>query len=384
MLYVRECICNMTVCGFCDNTINARKPSISCCSCKKQHHASCLTTSSELVNLLKEIKGLSWKCTDCTENCLLLNNGEIKNFLDEKIETALSALDGKLASFKSEISTLISSNSLHTLDNINPLPQPSYSDILKNKTQPAVIVLPKNPDQSVSKTKCDMLEKIDPINSELQFTKVKTVKNGGMVIGCHSKEESEKLRKMVQEKMSDSYVVRELNGISPRIRIVGMTEKYREDVLINYFLKCNSDLMSHTTNCKLIKLYPTKKNKDIYQAILQLDRNSYDKIIKAGNIFIGYDSCCVFDAIHIYRCFNCNEFHHNSNKCNKPVSCPRCSLNHDVKRCQSESLCCSNCLNLKNKHNIEISTDHAVWDLDKCSAYSRARDKLRNDVLAGR
>lgn len=373
----------MTICGFCDNIITARKPSISCCVCKKQHHVACISASSELINLLKEIKGLSWKCDECLENCILIQSGEINNFLNEKVDKSLSALDDKLTSFKSEISNLVSKNTSLSTDAKNVSSQPSYSDVLKNKTQPAVIILPKNPDQSISKTKCDLMSQINPANSELQLSRVKNVKNGGMVIGCQSREENEKLRKMVQDKMSDSYVVRELNGISPRIRVAGITEKHPVDSLVNYILKCNSDIFLNNAECKLLKFYPTKKNKDIYQAILQVDKNTYDKVIKAGYIFIGYDSCHVFDAIQIYRCFKCNEFHHSAKKCDKPISCPRCSLNHEVKDCKEQSLRCSNCVKLIDKLNIEISTDHAVWESDKCTAYTRARDKFRMDILAG-
>lgn len=150
---------------------------------------------------------------------------------------------------------------------------------------------------------------------------------------------------------------------------------------MEYIKKLNADLFALNTECKLVKFIPTKNNKNIFQATLQLDHKTYDRVIRAGNLFVGYDCCAVYGAIEIPRCFTCNEFHHYARSCQKSISCPRCSENHDLKSCKSDILCCSNCLNLKNI-STRVSTDHAVWEVSKCTAYIRAKDKVRNEILA--
>ena len=46
---------------------------------------------------------------------------------------------------------------------------------------------------------------------------------------------------MAEEKLnSNKYEVKEVRGINPRIRVVGMTEEYTEDQLITYITKMNS------------------------------------------------------------------------------------------------------------------------------------------------
>nr|CAI5849644.1 unnamed protein product [Callosobruchus analis] len=52
-------------------------------------------------------------------------------------------------------------------------------------------------------------------------------------IGCKSQEENRKLKAMVQEKLSDNYEVREVTGVYPRIKLVGMNCKYSEETLKN-------------------------------------------------------------------------------------------------------------------------------------------------------
>lgn len=364
----------MTVCGFCHAAI--RKSGISCDVCSNQFHSACVSEQTDLTRILEKTSGLSWKCSDCIGNCITVNQSDLSKLIEEKIETALSTLTSTFISLKNEFLKL-TSDKLTNLNETKVINQPKYSDILRSKSQPAVIIQPKKQDQPNAQTKSDINEKINPLASELRLSKVKNIKNGGMLIGCKSKADNDKFKKLAQETLADSYEVREVRGISPRIRVVGITENYSENVLLDYLKKLNTDIFSENCDCKLIKFFATKKNKNIYQAILQIDRFSYDKVIQAGNLFIGYDSCVVFDAIDIHRCFTCNEFHHSSNNCDKPVSCPRCAQSHEVRLCKSETLVCCNCLKLKN-----VPSNHAAWDTKKCTAYIRARDKLRTDILA--
>lgn len=364
----------MTICGSCSVTISRNKPCVFCSACKKQVHASCVSEIADIAHLLNTVKGLSWKCAECADSCMVINQADLCNLLDTRIENALSALNEKITSLKSDLCK-------SARENLPAVSQPRYSDVLKNKTHPAVIVKPKNTEQPITQTKSDVMRHINPIESNIQLSKVKSVKNGGFLIGCKNKEDNEKIKKMVEDKLSDSYEIQEINGINPRVRVVGLTENYPYDQLVTYIKKCNADLFLSNSVCKIIKTFPTKKNKNIFQVILQLDTFTYDKVIKAGNLFVGYDSCSVFDAIEIYRCYKCNEFHHSANNCKNSPVCPLCSENHDLKQCKSKVLCCSNCSKLKDTLNRDIPTNHAVWDKNTCTAYTQARDKLRNDIL---
>lgn len=367
----------MAICGFCSSAINIRKPNIFCSFCKKQFHSSCVYESTDISQLLEKVAGLSWKCGDCRENCATLNQADLTTMLNNKVQDALATLNSTFASLKNDIIKL-------TADKLSCIKEPDaiteqyrYSDVVKNKSQPAVIIRPKNQSQSNLQTKAEIKNKINPADVDIQLSKVKNIKNGGILIGCRNKDDNEKLKKIAVDRLSDQYEIKEFQGLNPRVRVVGITDKYEEDELLEYIKKLNADLFALNTVCKLVKLIPTKKNKNVFQAILQLDHKTYDRVIKAGNLFVGYDNCAVFDAIEISRCFTCNEFHHLSRSCQKPISCPRCGQNHEIKSCKSDILCCSNCLKLK-----DVSTDHAVWDVNKCTAYIRAKDKVRNDILA--
>lgn len=188
------------------------------------------------------------------------------------------------------------------------------------------------------------------------------------------------MRKLAVEKLFSSYDVNEVRGINPRVRVVGISSDISENDVLEIITKMNSSLIS--SDCKLIKYFPTKKNRNVYQAIVQLDKISYENVMHAGNVFVGYSSCVVFDAVDISRCYRCNEFNHSSKYCKKSHTCPKCGDNHEISNCQSDVFKCINCFALKKKLNSDnIDIDHAAWDITKCTAYSMARDKLRSDLL---
>lgn len=367
------------ICGKCANPISRRDSCVSCCVCKKEYHSTCISKSLEFLELLNKIEGLSWKCHECIK----VNEFDISKLIDEKILNAISTLNDTVERLKADILKLTENKTCNCDESKVSENKPKYSDILKNKTNPAVIIQPRNQSQEYSQTRSELLKKINPVSSNIQLSKVVNVKNGGVLVSCSNKNENEKFKKMVEENLSDSYVIREVHGVHPRVRIVGITEKYQENELLECIIKCNSDLILENSVCKLIKLCPTKKNKDIYQAVLQIDKNTYGRVSRVGNLFVNYDSCVVFDAIEVYRCYNCNEFHHSSKTCKNPVVCPLCGKNHDIKACKSKSVTCSNCVKLNEKQNIEVSVDHAAWNIKLCSAYKRACEKVKSDILIG-
>jgi hypothetical protein len=127
-----------------------------------------------------------------------------------------------------------------------------------------------------------------------------------------------------------------------------------------------------------------KKNNKVFQAVVQVDRLTYDRLIKAGDLFIGYDHCYVFDAVEILRCYNCNEFKHSSKNCNQKRSCPRCAvvdgLDHAVAECKASGFKCINCLKRVQRDKIDLDVNHAAWDVD-CPTYKVAVEKFKDDVL---
>ncbi|KAG5878312.1 hypothetical protein JTB14_025362 [Gonioctena quinquepunctata] len=111
---------------------------------------------------------------------------------------------------------------------------------------------------------------VDPTPSDFQLAFVKNTNDDGTLIGCKSKDGNTFLENMVQQKLSDSYVIRQVGGVNPRVQLVGLSDHYTSDTLQNLPFKCNKDMFSENSDCKVVKIMSTKKNDKIFQAIIRL------------------------------------------------------------------------------------------------------------------
>ncbi|CAG9818858.1 unnamed protein product [Phaedon cochleariae] len=301
---------------------------------KKVAKSACITKTADIINLINSIPGLFWKCSDCTNSYILLDSAGIQKIVKTKLNVALDSMKKDVDAAIIKINESETSNC-----------RMKYSDVVKDKSQPVILIHHNNSNQSSSSTKAEILRNVDPVQENLQLTKVKHVKDGGILISCGSRADNEKLKVRLKEKMSAEYKVKEVGGVLQEIRLVGMTQKFSADDLKTYLIKCNSNVFSHQSNCNILKIFPTKKNDNIFQAIIQVDNSVYDHALAAGNLFVGYDSCSVYDALDVHRCFKCNEFNHYFQRCSKAISCPICGQDHDLENCESNSKNCSIQLN---------------------------------------
>jgi hypothetical protein len=116
---------------------------------------------------------------------------------------------------------------------------------------------------------------------------VKNTKDSGLLVGFSCPDDNVRFKKLALEKLSDKYNIRELKDVHPHLKIVSMTERYEEAEfigLLEHVLKNNEALKPDTTY-KLIKYWPTKRNREIFQAVVQVDRATYDKLIAAEIVY---------------------------------------------------------------------------------------------------
>ncbi|KAG5885613.1 hypothetical protein JTB14_029778 [Gonioctena quinquepunctata] len=85
-----------------------------------------------------------------------------------------------------------------------------YSDVLKNKSQPVILIHPNNSNQSDSSTEAEILRNVDPGQENLRLTKIKPVKDGGILISCGNKADNKESKAKFEQKMSAEYKVKEV------------------------------------------------------------------------------------------------------------------------------------------------------------------------------
>jgi hypothetical protein len=143
----------------------------------------------------------------------------------------------------------------------------TYSESLKNKTEPAVLIKPKNIVQTVSRTKSDVNSAINPVAEQINVNKVKSINNGGLLIGFSSKEDNAKFKRVAVKNLSQDYEIKEVKGLQPRVKLVGMSQRLSEQEItefIEHAVKYNNDCNNVESECKLIKCWPTKKKSQCF------------------------------------------------------------------------------------------------------------------------
>lgn len=399
----------MSNCGKCkskknDGLVGCEGP------CQRWYHYSCIQMSESEFKFVQKCSNILYLCDQCKPKCevsekpdasritttlnqisdnINLINGSIEKTIQSKLmeftaslgnsfDNKLSELNGQIQSLKSDMQSILSQE--HSMPNSSKSIR-SYSDVVENKA--SVIVKPKIK-QNSNETKCDVMKSINPVSSNINLASVKTVRDGGIFVSCSNSSECTKFKELAGSTLSDKYEVKEIVSLNPRIKIVGLSEKFDPDLLTNYIKNQNKQLISSSSELKYLNLTPLRKNQNMYQASYQVDRTTYGRIMAEGKLFVGYDYCTVFNAIELRRCFKCSGFHHFANKCtSNEFICPRCAQNHPVKECKSEVLCCINCYNLKKKKDskhADIDFSHAVWD-SKCYAYRQNLDSFISNIL---
>ncbi|CAH2010685.1 unnamed protein product [Acanthoscelides obtectus] len=83
-------------------------------------------------------------------------------------------------------------------------------------------------------TKADLIQPENPCTAEVQLAKEKDVRDGGILIGCKSKAGNQKLKAIVQEKLSDSYVIHLNIGVTMlSLNWRGITEDLKQRLIIS-------------------------------------------------------------------------------------------------------------------------------------------------------
>lgn len=402
-------------CSSCNGSLKRHEESLTCSSCNCLFHTACLNVSHSEYDTLRREK--NWSCPLCRDaasadelnpspvtsasiESVLHRLGQVeKNFTTQlsELRSVVVCLQTQLQKQTEENSALLRELQLSRSSNEALADQlartsntvsESTSDVSTSRQKlqsycqavsqrSSIVVRPKDSLQANSKTKIDLLKTVNPVTSDVNVVGVKHISNGGIVISCSSDGDAAKLKQMAGSKLSERYEINDASKLHPRIRISGLTERHDSDSLVNFLKVQNSDIFADS-KITFISSNHLKKRNNIFQAVFQVDPVTYHRALNCGKVFMGYDSCHVHDALEVLRCFNCCGYHHVSAKCKSKTVCPRCTGDHKVDACNSQSLKCINCCSIKTlEPNIDVN--HAAWDRE-CAVYKRKLSSLINEV----
>jgi hypothetical protein len=77
---------------------------------------------------------------------------------------------------------------------------------------------------------------------------------------------------------------------------VGLTQNYSDEdyaSFVEYIVKMNGSVFNLDSHCRVIRVFPTKKKPDVFQAIVEIDGLAYETVM----------TCCGLPPLCGLRCF---------------------------------------------------------------------------------
>ena len=118
--------------------------------------------------------------------------------------------------------------------------------------------------------------------------------------------------------------------------------------------------------CRVLHVYSNTRT-GTNSTIIKVTSDIYKHIKdNKSRLFIGYQSCSVFDIINSYPCNKYSRFGHNSKKCRYEDTCSWCNGDRITSKCTREIIICPNCVFGNEKFKTNYNTNHCAIDSDLC------------------
>lgn len=341
-------------CGKCKETFVRNDLKVQCKGvCAGVFHAKCFDLAEYDIRVINTKKNIVCICDECQEHITLLEKkmqnlltvvNENKNFLIKQ-EVEIKEVLKQLKNMNEK------ENSGKHIQ-MDQTVEETYALVVKKV--PPIIIKPKEK-QEPKITKEAIKNSVNPTELSIKINSVKNKNNGVVVIGCDSEVSSKKMENALKTKMGENYSIHPGTLKDPKLIIRGLKKQYTDEDLYE-MLKNQNDIDS---GIKIIKLFESKKVKNRYNAIIQVEKTIYDKIIKEGKLNMGWEKCAVYEYTNVKRCFKCWGYNHEAKECRNKKVCPKCAEEHEEKECNNTQTKCVNCLsaNLRLRLNLDINHD---------------------------
>lgn len=214
----------------------------------------------------------------------------------------------------------------------------------------------------------------------LNVKRVTTGRDGAVVIVLRDEKSVNQLKQDVEAKLGSQLDVKVRENMKPTVKIMGIDEEYDEEELKSVLVDQN-DIMYNLKHFKLCKMYCNEKFRyNKYSAIVELDAETFFKVMDLGKLNCGLDRCRVLNGLDVTRCYKCCGFNHKAVDCKAEVmTCPICSGDHAAKECNSETEKCANCEKMRTERKLPMDVNHSAWSM-KCPVYVKQLER-RNKLV---
>lgn len=323
-------------------------------------------------------------CDHCKTNLEHKRTVAPENKVDN-IDKRVNELSNSMNEMKSMLKKLVNSNSTTTpINNLHQQPPPSRTVDKTNSWKRSVLItdIMKKPNgDSVNRKDLDDLA----INNSIQVSNTRIKNDGSAIFECATEKDME----ILTQKINESYPnvkMKHPAEFLPTISVSNMISEYSTTDLTEIILKQNPNIKNQVDNkesFEIIDIRSHKNNNKRFQAVIRVS-GTIRNIIKSHSdrVYVGSQSCPVFDRFHVQRCNKCQKLNHWMKKCTATLpTCGYCSSeDHESSSCSFKDdtvkRCCPNC---KNNKFRGVSNSHTAFD-SECPSYKAAMEAMKRNI----
>lgn len=351
---------------------------------KHEFESAIKKNENEIINLLRAIETSYMKRLEEIKNEQQMELHKMEKFTEAFKNQSNKVNETIISAMKKNDEVCKNITNVSQQKNIITGQTATFADIIKNskncemkmKKELPLILKPKIK-QKNQQTKSELNTKVDPKN--LRIKNIENRTNGAILIETDTVEEREKIKLELEKKMKDKYEIKIPTDLKPRFEIIHMNNKFEDEEIIEKLKRQNSHM--EISEMKIVKVYAVKKyNREVFNAVIEVDKETFPKIISTGKVCIGWERCKVFDAINIRRCYKCKGFNHKSVDCNNKEACLKCHQEHKTSECKNEDINkCINCIKYNEKLKLNVDIDHKTFS-KICPAYQFKLDLKKKNI----
>lgn len=334
--------------------------------CGKGIHEKCSGLSKYDIDKLQSNVNIKFVCDHCIGSMAVLkeNYSNILASINSTKDLFKQIFEQSVEKMEKSVSEIINKNNVNNLKKCvkEAVSEVKESESKKEKKSYAsmlrapIYIKPKKHQES-EKTIKEVKDKINPSKLSVKVNKITNKRDGAVTIQCENEKERSIISKEIIEKLNDNYDIKVSDMRNPKVLIHGMREQLKEEQ-VEMALKAQNKAINFK-EIKCLKVFQSAKNKNIYNAIVDVDGEAFANLMKIKNVYIEWDECICYENINVKRCFKCCGFNHSAANCKSEKEiCAKCGENHITKECKSECLRCINCVLMKERlNNIENNID---------------------------
>lgn len=210
-----------------------------------------------------------------------------------------------------------------------------------------------------------MIKEAKPEGTIQEFSQVK----GGVIMQIKT-DNKESTRKDLEKKLEGKMEVKELQEITPTLKVLGVPKDMTDEKVIEYLHEDNLwDLVTMEKVKKDVKVLNRFKGGARFTrtdvVIIKTTQKIAEELLKREIVYLDFVRCRIEEEISVRLCGKCGMPGHKAADCKREQVCFRCGEQDHVKRDCKKAMKCVNCVREKRK-----KTDHDVYSKE-CPTYKR-------------